>query len=358
MTPVRFSVGYRIMDGEPDYFSDIVEDHARRVAEVYFAWPGVNSGRSPLDEDARAQLEWELGRITGWGIGLNLLLNASCFGEEACSPALVDRLMAVVDDVAARFGVRAVTTMSPVIGHAVKERHPEIDLRASVNMRLGTVRGMAYVADLYDSYCVQREFNRDGARLAALQRWAADNGKRLHVLANSGCMNYCSFQTFHDNAVAHESAIHTRGRLADSQTLCRSYLAESAHWSNLLSGSSWIRPEDIASHRRVFAGGYKLATRAHDDPRRVIEAYVRGSHRGNLLDLLEPGLGPALYPRVLDNAAFGTDWFERTMSCAGECASCGYCERKLKDVLVDVEGALASRLGIPAADVARAVTSS
>ena len=40
-----------------------------------------------------------------------------------------------------------------------------------------------------------------------LKAWADANGKSLHFLVNSGCMNYCSGQSFHDNLVAHEAEI-------------------------------------------------------------------------------------------------------------------------------------------------------
>jgi hypothetical protein len=201
---------------------------------------------------------------------------------------------------------------------------------------------MAYVAPWFDEYCVQREYNRHPARLAVLQDWAAENGKALWVLANSGCLDFCSVQTFHDNAVAHEHEINAGPTVGDLTTLCREYYSDSRHWINLLQGSSWLRPEDIAAHRRIFSGGYKLATRLHDDPRRVIGAYARACFRGNLLDLLEPGFGPLLYPHLIDNGRFPSDWFGRTTTCGG-CRDCGYCATVLERVLVDVNGPWSAR---------------
>ena len=220
----------------------------------------------------------------------------------------------------------------------VKKDFPMIDVRASVNMRLGAARGMEYVADLFDSYYIQREFNRDSERLAELQAWADLRGKDLYALVNSGCLNHCSFQTFHDNVVAHESEIDGGGDSIPVGTLCRNYYGRKEHWVNFLQGS-WIRPEDMEKHRQYFSGGYKLATRMHDNPRLVIDAYARGKYFGNLLDLMEPGFGPFWYPSIVDNRRFPADWLDRTMACGQRCAECTYCKAVSERTIVEFETA-------------------
>jgi hypothetical protein len=333
-----FSVGYRVLSGEPDYFCDIVRDYGPSIREVYFAWPGEPSGRAPVDPEALEQLRWELGEIRGIGVRLNLLLNASCYGEHTLSAAFEDHVVALVGELVGNVGLDAVTTMSPVVAGAIRKRYPSIDVRASVNMRLGTVRAMRYVARYYDSYCMQREYNRDPERIAELREWASANGKTLHVLANSGCLNCCSFQTFHDNAVSHEGAARrqpAQGRTIP--TLCREHYTDRTHWASFLQGS-WIRPEDLAAHHAMAGCEYKLATRQHDNPRAVIGAYAGGRYYGNLLDLMEPGHGPAFHPFAIDNRAFPVDWFERTTRCGQACETCGYCAEVLGRVLLDGGG--------------------
>lgn len=337
---MEFSVGYRIMSGEPDYFRDIVEDYRASIREVYFAWPGEASGRAPLDPEAAEQLEWELGEIRGMGVGLNLLLNASCYGERALSAELEEHVLALVGELEGSLGLGAVTTMSPVVAGAIRSRFPGVDVRASVNMRLGTVRALRYVERSFTSYCMQREYNRDPGRIAELRRWADANGKALHVLANSGCLNFCSFQTFHDNAVSHEGAKRARGGGGRPiPTLCREHYGDRAHWVSFLQGS-WIRPEDVAAHHRIAGCEYKLATRQHDNPRAVIGAYAGGRYYGNLLDLMEPGHGPAFDPFAIDNRAFPADWFAKTTGCGQACEGCTYCAEVLERVLFDGGSAL------------------
>jgi hypothetical protein len=321
----RFSVGYQPMTGAPDFFSDIVRDYREAVAEVYFAWPGDPSGRAPVADDAVEQTLGELGRMRGWGIRLNLLFNASCYGAEALSAALEDRVTARIRAMLDGPGLDAVTTLSPLIARTVRSRFPDIEVRASVNLRLGTVAALRYAAPFFDSYTVQREYNRDPTRLAELQAWAAGEGKTLVVLANSGCLNGCPFQSFHDNAVAHEREIGRRDDTRPLATLCRSHYADCSHRADFLRGS-WIRPEDVPAHRRIFGGLYKLATRLHERPCMVIGAYAGGRFHGNLADLMEPGHGLSFAPGIVANDAFPPDWFERSLCGDRSCEACRWCD--------------------------------
>ena len=94
-----------------------------------------------------------------------------------------------------------------MLARAVKQAFPDLEVRASVNMRLATVRALEPVAEFFDSFYVQREYNRRLDRIAELKAWADAEGKGLHLLVNSGCLNFCPGQTFHDNLVAHEAEI-------------------------------------------------------------------------------------------------------------------------------------------------------
>jgi hypothetical protein len=81
----------------------------------------------------------------------------------------------------------------------------------------------------------------------------------------------------------------------------------------------------------------KLATRMHARPELVIAAYVKRRYEGNLLDLCEPGYGPAFAPYIVDNARFPEDWFARTSTCHRQCHRCSYCAEVLESVLRHVE---------------------
>jgi len=337
---VKFALGYQLPDEEESPFAALVEEFREHIAEVYFPWLDLPTGRSPLmscgDPDrqtVQAQVEQDLLAMRRLGVKLDLLLNASCYGREAYSLALVERVSSVIAHLMDLVGLDVITTMSPLIAETVKGSFPGVEVRASINMRLGSVRSLEYVAHLFDSYHVQRECNRDPERLGELQAWAKANGKRLIMLANSGCLSFCSVQTFHDNVVSHEAEVAELDNApANAPALCWSYLRERRHWVRFLQ-NTWVRPEDLHHYERHFPV-VKLATRMQANPRRVLQAYVSQRYRGNLPDLFEPGHGPLFAPFIIDNARFPEDWFARTSTCGQQCEPCDYCASVLAQVLV------------------------
>jgi len=331
---MKLAVGYPVLEEEERPFAEVIAGFREQVAEVYFAWPGEASGRSPFgggEPGAEARLEEDLRELRAMGVGLDLLVNANCYGAEAASARLAERVVGIVEHLAGGVGLEVVTTTSPFIARAIKERFPGVRTRASVNMRIGSVEGMSYVAEAFDSFCVQRDYNRDLGRLEELRGWCEENGKELCGLVNSGCLRNCSGQTFHDNLVAHEREMGECGAAGEEALVCRGYLRDPGHWPALLK-ATWIRPEDLHHYEGAFALA-KVATRMHARPERVVRAYARGRHGGNLLDLLEPGYGALLGGQAIENGRFPEDWFERTTSCEQRCGGCGYCEETLREVL-------------------------
>ena len=342
---MKFAVGYQLPEDGEEPFIEVLRDYQDHIAEVYFPWMNVPTGRAALtsrrgfvDWTGQERLEQDLAAFKAMGLKLDLLLNANCYGGHAMSEYIENLVCSILDHLKRAIGgVEIVTTTSLAIARTVQRHFGETDVRASVNMRIGTVKGMAYVKGLFDSYHVQREYNRDLGRVHELKAWAGANGKRLLMLGNSGCFNFCSGQTFHDNMVAHEADIDETHNIRDwTPYVCWHNLKDRENWVYILQ-NSWIRPEDIHHYEDMFPV-VKLATRQHANPRMVIHAYATRRFPGNLLDLFEPGLGPALAPYVIDNTRFPEDWFERTTQCGKRCEACDYCRGVLEQVLVRMPG--------------------
>ena len=336
--PLRYSIGYRLPD-ERDSIVNIVRDYRGHIEEVYFAPPFEPSGRSPVGalegyapEDVGEIMAEELSELKEMGVRLTMLCNANCYGSGAASKTLADRLEALVGDMTETYGVSAVTTASPYIAMVLKRTFPELQLRASVNMRIGTVNAMRCLDEYFDGFYMQREYNRDFDTIRRLRKYCDTHGKELFLLVNSGCLAFCPFQTFHDNLVAHEAEIDQNDFNMDSPSPCRDYMKNKDHHEDYLR-ATWIRPEDIYHYRGLF-DGYKLATRISFSPRRIVAAYCRGRHRGNLADLTEPGFGFGGY--FLDNSRFPEDWFERTSTCKRHCETCDYCTQTYKAVRMNI----------------------
>ncbi len=339
----RFALGYQLPD-ELDCTYDLVCEYRGEIGEVYCALAGEPSGRSALGDadgwnpaEARALQFEELAAIAQQGVDITLLLNAACYGAEAASKKLADSALRQVEELGAACGrLTAVTTTSPFIAQQLKQANVPLEIRASVNMRLGTVKAMSYLADSFDGFYLWRELNRSPRRIQPIRDWCDAQGKKLHMLANSGCLRDCAFQSFHDNIVAHEKDMRRQDNVPQKYPApCWDFLAHRDNWPCILQ-NTWVRPEDL-HHVAPFFDSIKLATRMHNNPRMVVGAYTRGSFRGNLLDLMEPGYGYLLRGYVLDNSRFPEDWFERTAECAHDCHLCGYCREVFEQVLVPMD---------------------
>jgi hypothetical protein len=327
---MQFSIGYR-PPTERESLVDVIRDHREAVAECYFAMPGDPSGRGALgvsrgalDNEAVACFWNELRAITELGVRPVLLYNASCYGKEAVSTAFANYLRRNLEEVRDLLGVDCVTTTSTFVAETIRAHFPGIELRASVNMRLYSAAALECLAPLFDSFYAAKELNRDLAALRRLSAWCAAHGKSLHLLANSGCLYHCPWQTEHDNRVAHGNEIaENENEPLTYPSPCWGHIAKPENRVALLQ-STWIRPEDVDAYAEI-APVIKLATRMHDDPRRVLEAYVNRCFDGNLLTLFEPSYLPVLGGVWLDNASFPADWHARVTTCGHDCGNCGYC---------------------------------
>lgn len=299
---MKFMVGLK--NGDRNLLECICQNKAH-IYEVYFSWGDFPNGRANQLQSSR-YAPWELQdlqrqalqRLSDEEIKLNLLFNANCYGAQSQSRAFFHKIGTTVEYVAEHYGLQSVTTTSPLIAKFVKANFPEIRTRASVNMGIGTVQGMDYLAEYYDSYYMQREWNRDFDRITILSKWCRENGKTLHILANSGCLNHCSAHNFHDNLVAHETEIAQMDNAYAFGGICHEYLKDPMHYRSLIEDTNFIRPEDIHKYEPYFTAA-KLATRIHPNPTVVVNSYIRGKFSGNILDILEPR--HSIYPYVIEN---------------------------------------------------------
>ena len=325
---LKFSVGYQLPD--PQSISSIVAAYAADIEEVYFPWVGVVNGRGISIAGAEEQqlMEKELEAIHARGVRLNMLWNGNCYGGGAISVALERKVGDAISHMLGGIGLEAVTTSSLFIASCVKRTFPQIEVRASVNMGIGSVTAMRCVQSAFDSFYVRRELNRFPARIKVLRDWCAANGKRLYLLANSGCLKDCPAHTFHDNLVSHEDEIAREASpWCGFRGVCWDYYADPSNQASFLLDSTWIRPEEIDAYCGLV-DGVKLATRMQRDPERVISSYVQRKFSGNILSLGEPDFSGLCH---LENAAFSETWLER-FGTLSDSERENYCKEELEHV--------------------------
>lgn len=288
-----------------DDFLQSIIDNKKHIYEVYFSWGDFPNGRNNQIEH-EMYTSWEmqkwqinaLAKLKEHSIALNLLFNANCYGKFSQSRAFFNKIGNTIDYIKNEFGLQSVTTTSLLIAKFIKNNFEDLDIRASVNMEIGTIQGMEYISEYFDSYYIKREYNRDFETIAKLKSWCDEKGKKLFMLANSGCLNFCSAHNFHDNLVAHEGEISQMDNAYNFGGICHEYLKNEDNYSKIIENTNFVRPEDIYKYEPYFEA-VKLATRVHKTPMAVLESYVRAKYSGDILRLLEPA--HSIYPYVIEN---------------------------------------------------------
>lgn len=336
---MNFAVGYqRTINGEP--FPMMVQDYISDISEVYFPWIGVATGRSEFglmegmpDWTAQKILEEDILQLKKNGIKLDLLLNGNCYGERAISKSFEKEILSIIDHLAS-IGCcpDIITTTSFFVARTIKKYCNSIEVRASINMKIGSIQAMEYASDYFDSFYMQRDLQRNIENVKSNHQWCVKHNKKLGILVNSGCLRFCPSQTFHDNLLAHSSKAEELDNVSDwNPHICHNIYADVKNYANILK-ATWIRPEDLDLYNDIV-DFMKLATRQHSHPRKVIDAYTRRSYKGNLLDLLEPGFSYIFNPYYIDNKSFPEEWRKQFSQCDNNCYSCSFCDKTLPMVL-------------------------
>ena len=326
---MKYIVGYPVQENR-DFLNTVIQNK-NAISEVYFSWgdlPNGRSSRSALEGHTAFEIQMrqceDLKRLSREGIRFNLLFNANCYGKDSQSRAFFNAIGNLTDYVQSEFGLRSVTTASPLIAKFIKKNFEGIDVRASVNMEINSIEGMSYVANYFDSFYVKRECNRHLPTLMRLRQWCDDNGKQMYLLANSGCLNNCSAHIFHDNLVAHETEISAMDNGYQFSGVCWDFLSDENNLEKWLQRTNFIRPEDIELYENIVPA-VKLATRVNSAPSRILHAYVGKRYRGSVMELLEPNHSGVFYPNYIENANFDENFASHVMNCHKNCKECSFC---------------------------------
>ncbi len=337
---MQFSVGYNLM--RADSLIDAVLLNKEHISEVYFSYGDFPNGRNLANnikgysrEEAEHKLWQDLRLLSKNEIKLNLLLNGNCYGANALAREFYNKIGDTVELLREAVGLASVTTTSPLIAKFIKTNFKNIEVRASVNMEIGTPEGLDYLADNFDSFYLKREYNRNLSKIKAAREWCNQNGKGLYGLANSGCLNFCSTHVFHDNIVAHEEEIMQQDNGYEFKGQCHSYLENSEKRAEWLRITNFIRPEDVSLYEGLF-DGLKLATRVSAAAPQIVRAYCGGSFSGPIHTLLEPNHGGLFKGTVVENKNIPSGFAEKVRSCNKNCIECGYCKEAQRKATINL----------------------
>ena len=281
----KFAIGYQ-MGGEmtSDDWIEVISRYRESILEVYFAMPGDMSGRAPAGlklegkkTDELLEAFWnDLERLKAMDVSGVMLFNSACYGVENQSQKLLDHVGESIEAVRRHIDLKAVTTLHPAIAQYVKSHYPELKVRSSITMQIGTIPQMEAVADQFDGFYLHRDFNRD----------------LEHINRPSPC---CDVYTYTEK-------------------------------QPMLLQNTWIRPEDLHKVSGYFET-VKLASRISPTILDIVKGYCEGEWHGNLLKLFEMDYSVLPFVPKIMNDKFPDGWFDQTMHCGHHCESCGYCRK-------------------------------
>ena len=318
---MKWQIGYQANRALVSYLIEYKE----LVSEVYFPWIDFTTGRGVISSKDRNTLDQDLRQFRSAGIKLTLLLNGNCYGRQSLSEEFYRKLKQNISYLIREYSITGVTTTSPLIAGMIRKNFPETEIRASVNMEIGNPEGIEYLLDDFDSFYLKREYNYNKEVILRMRDFCRSKGKKLYILANSGCLNYCSARTFHDNLVAHQHETDHTAPVVAYQGQCTRYLAAGNNKENILAKTNFIRPEDVHLYE-TLCDGMKLATRTNFNPLAIVHGYFNGKFRGNLLDLTEPAHS-ALFPgQIISNKLIPENYTGFRLNCNKVCENCTFCK--------------------------------
>ncbi len=260
------------------------------VAELYgqLASDAVGGGRPTflLPRVSRRRAAQHVREARRSGRRFTYLLNALCLGNAEVTRA-GQREIRLLLDWLCEIGVDGVTVSVPLLVELIKKSYPGLKVGVSTQAGVNSLRRARFWEDLGADRLTLSvvEVNRN---FAVLRQIRAGVSCQLQLIANLLCLHGCPFSSYHAVVNAHASQARDPlgGYLLDYCTL-RCTAARARDPVELIR-APFIRPEDAHHYAQAGIDGLKLVDRGMttDALLRIAEAYARGRHEGDLMDLL------------------------------------------------------------------------
>ncbi len=299
-------------------------DSTRKVTAVFGCRQQqiIGHGRAPDDVPFVKDEQIIRHSAVARNVGLDFLylLNGRCDHLRIEDPEIRNQIIEEIDWIVQCVRAKAVVVADHRVAHLIRSRYP----RHMLGIRVSTIAAVMKPENLepwlpfdIDGVVLHHDVARDFDLLrhfAALLRVRASE-TQLELLLNESCLHGCPSRDSHYARLAKVSL----GYIEEFQQSCNISKFQDP---SLLLSANWIRPEDVEFYRSIGVRRFKVAGREMSGPwlDRAVYAYVTGSYRTNLVDLLTmtpPGMGvKAADVFFLDNRHL-TDFLERYRSYNG-----------------------------------------
>ena len=299
------------------------------------------------------------------GLEFNYLVNASCFDNLEFTKEGYEKIAEHLNWISST-GVDTVTVTLPFLLQMAKRYFPHLKVCVSSFARVQNVHLARYWEEMgADKIILPESIARDFDTLAVIRKAVSCE---LELIANHCCLFYCPLDLHHRNMVSHGSQEgHPCGGFAADYCKLACQLRKLKRPVELIK-ARWIRPEDLRHYEDVGIDCLKLVERFRGTESliRILDAYERRSHTGNLAELLTlPQEGSYLSPNLeitqrpdlieperfkeilgvlrepfpgrlyIDNKKLDgfLDHFHKVDCLHVDCDLCGYCDRVASQVI-------------------------
>lgn len=276
----------------------LLGDSERKVTAVFGCRQQQIIGHGRAPDDVPAVTDEQIIRHSAVsrrsGLEFLYLLNGRCDHLQIEAPEVRSQLIADIDWIVQCVRATSVVVADQRVARMVRSRYS----RDVVGIRVSTIAAVMRPEDLepwlpldIDGVVLHHDVARDFDLLQHFATTLKTQAPETHIelLLNESCLHGCASRDAHYARLARTSL----GYIEGFQQNCN--LPKFQDPSLLLS-ANWIRPEDVTFYRSLGIRRFKVAGREMSAPwlDRAVHAYVNGSYRGNLVDLLTmtpPGLG-------------------------------------------------------------------
>ena len=312
-------------------------NNQKEIYEVYGNLnpsPLLNSGRGRKDSDVLPKVDIdtlkeyieEAGKL---GLHFDYTLNPSCISnielQEKGRICVLDFVQQLYD-----IGVRQLTVAMPTLIEIIKEKFPDMGIRASTIIGIDSVKKAKFYESIGCSRLVLKEdINRD---FRLMEKISKAVNIPIEVIVNTHCQFDCPLRQFHYNALSHDSYEDTYNNYFEQS--CRRNIFEDG------LKIRWIRPEDIKYYEEVGIEYFKIIGRAGVSNQNLVktcQCYMDRRFDGNYLELFNNFPEGAKIHVNLDNRkldGFIEHFLNSKLNCFAQCGTeCNYCKEYLQKVL-------------------------
>jgi collagenase-like PrtC family protease len=364
---MKYTVGF---NWDNNLFSKI------NYPEIYSVYAGegssvIGSGRAPLVIKSvnEEQIRKSICLAHRQGLEFDFTLNSGCLSNKEFTKEghkeIVNYLEWIAD-----LGIDSITVTLPSIINIAKKYIPNVKIKVSTFQKIGSVEMAKRFANMgVDTIMLGENYNRDFKLIESIRKATTC---KLTLIANVGCIYHCPNSHSHIGSTSHscdcdkEQSIFT---IIPHSADCM--LAKLKNPENIVK-ARYIRPEDVPYYEELGVDMLKICDRhtKTDIMQERVEAYIKCSYEGNLLDLIgqkserkSDEINQEEFRKILarsnesrdkaieyfkyfdfsisdliqiDNNKYPSDyleWFKNHDCTRTDCKDCGYCKRISDKVL-------------------------